>query len=395
MLNVTAIVGTRPEAIKMAPVIKALHAAPWCCCSVVATAQHRELLDRVFDLFDIGVDVDLDLMREGQSLAGLSSRLFDKLDAVYRKHRADLVLAQGDTTTVMVAAMVAFYHRIPFGHVEAGLRTGDLYNPFPEELNRIVAGRVASLHFAPTETARAALLREGISSDSIWITGNTVVDALLDVASRPLDLPISIPAGRRVILMTAHRRENFGKPLMRIFSAVRRLTESYPDLEIVYPVHPNPNVKTVAYEMLSGVSRVHLLEPLDYASLVALLKRSTLVLTDSGGIQEEAPALGKPVLVLREETERPEAVEAGVAKLTGTQEDTIIAEVGRLLEDPVAYAAMARSVSPYGDGRAAVRIVKAIAKHLLPPARTRGTGRKPPRPSNGIKFLGEGTQGGG
>lgn len=363
-LKVAAVVGTRPEAIKMAPVIRALKSSGWCNCLVVGTAQHRELLDQALDLFGISIDVDLNIMREGHSLSALTARLFERLDGVYAEHKPELILAQGDTTTVMVASMVAFYQGIPFGHVEAGLRTGDLRNPFPEELNRIVAGTLATLHFAPTKRAQKALLSEGFAREKIFVTGNTVVDALIDVASRPLQLPLAISEDHRLILMTAHRRENFGEPMKNIFRAVRRIIARHSNVEIIYPVHPNPNVKTTAHAMLSGVPRVHLLEPLDYRSLVAVLKRSVLVLTDSGGIQEEAPALAKPVLVMRIETERPEAVEAGVAKLIGTQEDTIVAEVGRLLDYPVAYNAMARSVSPYGDGKAAARIVRIIAERF-------------------------------
>ena len=364
-LRVAAVVGTRPEAIKMAPVIRALKSSRWCDCLVVGTAQHRELLDQALELFGISIDVDLNIMREGQSLSSLTARLFERLDGVFAEHKPDVILAQGDTTTVMVASIVAFYQGVPFGHVEAGLRTGDLHNPFPEEFNRIVAGTLATMHFAPTETAQKALLSEGLAEETIFVTGNTVVDALLDVASRPLQLPLPIPEDHRLILMTAHRRENFGRPMENIFRAVQRLVERYPDVEVIYPVHPNPNVKATAHAMLSGVPRVHLLEPLDYLSLVAVLKRSVLVLTDSGGIQEEAPALAKPVLVMRIETERPEAVEAGVAKLIGTQEDMIVSEVGRLLDSPVAYNAMARSVSPYGDGKAAARIVRIIAERFL------------------------------
>jgi len=371
-LRVATIVGTRPEAIKMAPVIKALQATPCCECIVIGTAQHRKLLDQVFKTFDISMDVDLNVMQEGQSLSSLTSRLLERLDRAFAEHIPDLILAQGDTTTVMVASMVAFYRRVPFGHVEAGLRTGDLHNPFPEELNRIVAGTVATMHFAPTETARKALLTEGKAEGSIFVTGNTVVDALLDVASRPLRLPLAIPSDRRLILMTAHRRENFGRPMANIFGAVRRIVERYPDVEVIYPVHPNPNVKGAAHAALSALPRVHLVEPLDYQSLVAVLKRSTLVLTDSGGIQEEAPALAKPVLVMRVETERPEAVQAGVAKLIGTQEETIATEVGRLLDDPVAYRTMARSVSPYGDGKAAARIVRIIAERFRLRVHTNG-----------------------
>ncbi|MBA2125580.1 UDP-N-acetylglucosamine 2-epimerase (non-hydrolyzing) [Hyphomicrobium methylovorum] len=359
-LVVAAVVGTRPEAIKMAPVIKALQSANWCECIVVATAQHRQMLDQVLDLFGIKVDIDLDVMRERQSLPALTARLFESLDAAFQKQKLDLVLAQGDTTTVMVAAMIAFYHRIPFGHVEAGLRTGDLNNPFPEEMNRVVASRLAALHFTPTKKAADALLREGVREADIIVTGNTVIDALLEVAKRAPDLPMTLPAGQRLILLTAHRRENFGAPNERIFSAINRLIKRHPDIEVIYPVHSNPNVKRIAHERLGSTPRVHLRDPLDYNQLVAVMKASVLILTDSGGIQEEAPALGKPVLVLREQTERPEAVEAGVAKLVGTDEDTIVDETTRLLEDETAYRAMAQAISPYGDGKAAGRIVTRI-----------------------------------
>lgn len=362
MLRVMSVVGTRPEAIKMAPIIKRLNTAPWCHSIVVATAQHRELLDQVFDLFAIRADADLDVMRDGQGLATLTGRLFERIDSAYEKFDPDLILAQGDTTTVMVAAVSAFYRRIAFGHVEAGLRTGDLLNPFPEEFNRIVAGRVASMHFAPTATARDALLLEGIRDENVFVTGNTVVDAVLDVSSRSLTMPVPVPSGRRVILMTAHRRENFGEPMMQVFRAVKRILNELPDVEVIYPVHPNPNVRTMAHTMLGGLPRIHLVDPMNYEALVACLKACTVVLTDSGGLQEEAPALGKPVLVLRSETERPEAITAGVAKLVGTQEDDVYRETVRLLREPSAYAEMARRVSPYGDGRAAERILEIICR---------------------------------
>ena len=368
--KIVAIVGTRPEAIKMVPVIRALKQAAWCDCRVVATAQHRQMLDQVLGLFGIEVDEDLDLMRDDQSLSGLTARLFQELDRVLLAIKPALVLAQGDTTTAMVAAMSAFYHRIPFGHVEAGLRTGDLGNPFPEEANRIIAGRLATLHFAPTSAARDALLREGVAAADIHLTGNTVIDALLSVADTCGEPPVAIAEQNRLILVTAHRRENFGAPMERIFRALEILIERHEDVEIIYPVHPNPNVRRVAHERLGHLGRVHLVEPLDYRSLVATLKRSWIVITDSGGLQEEAPALGKPVLVLRAETERPEAVDAGVAKLVGTTTDDIVREAGALLEDPVAYAAMARHISPYGDGKAAARIRDILEARLAPTAQT-------------------------
>jgi UDP-N-acetylglucosamine 2-epimerase (non-hydrolysing) len=364
MRTVLAVIGTRPEAIKMAPVVGALKRAEWCRCVVVASAQHRQLLDQVLELFGIKVDEDLDLMQEGQSLAELTSRLFTALDQVLEGHSPDMVLAQGDTTTAMASAVVAFYRQIPFAHVEAGLRTGNLYNPFPEEFNRVVAGRVATLHFAPTEGARLALQLEGVRKEQILVTGNTIVDALLSIASRPLRMPVDIPNAERAILLTAHRRESFGQPIASIFKAVARLVDDFPDLHVIYPVHPNPNVRDAAISMLRGNDRVHLLAPLDYSGFVACLKRCDLVLTDSGGIQEEAPALGKPVLVLRNETERPEGIEAGVAKLVGTNEQAIYTAARTLLTDQASYAAMARAMSPYGDGQAAARIVESLAKYF-------------------------------
>lgn len=364
MKTVLAVVGTRPEAIKMAPVIKALRASLWCRCVVVASAQHRQMLDQVLTLFEIRADDDLDVMREGQTLATLTSSLFTGLDGVLEKHRPDIVLAQGDTTTAMVAAITAFYRRIPFGHVEAGLRTGDLDNPFPEEFNRIVAGRVARFHFAPTTVAQDNLLKEGIDPSSIFVTGNTVIDALRTVAQSSPPLPVEVPAGSRIILMTAHRRESFGQPLASVFTAVHRLLSEFPDVHVIYPVHPNPNVRDMAHEMLGRQDRVHLTSPLDYRSLVSCLKHCHLVLTDSGGLQEEAPSFGKPVLVLRSETERPEGVTAGVARLIGTDETAVFDAAKLLLTDELAYAAMSRAVSPYGDGTAATKIARHIARYF-------------------------------
>jgi UDP-N-acetylglucosamine 2-epimerase (non-hydrolysing) len=364
MKRVLSVVGTRPEAIKMAPVIKRLAEAPWCESRVVATAQHRELLDQVFSLFRISADIDLDIMRERQTLAALTARLFERLDGIYDSERPDMVLAQGDTTTVMVASLAAFYRGIAFGHVEAGLRTYDLRNPFPEELNRVIAGRVATLHFAPTEIARKALLREGVPDVRIVVTGNTVIDALLEVAAQDRPCPVPIPPHHRVILLTAHRRESFGEPMRRVFRAVRALVARFPDVEVIFPVHPNPHVRTLASEVLGGLDRVHLVEPMSYGDLVATLKRTFLVLTDSGGLQEEAPVLGKPVLVLREETERSEVIEAGVGALIGTDHDRIVDECSRLLLEPGAYAKMARKMLLFGDGQAAARIAAAIEKTI-------------------------------
>lgn len=359
--NIVCVVGTRPEAIKMAPVILALQSETWARVRVVATAQHREMLDDALSLFGIVPDHDLGIMRSGQQLADLTARLVAALDAVMEVERPIAVIAQGDTTSVLAAALVAFYRRIPFCHVEAGLRTGDLGNPFPEEMNRVVAGRLATLHFAPTARAKAALLQEGISEQAVFITGNTVIDALLAVAQKKIPHGLDLPPGRRIVLLTAHRRENFGTPLAEIFAAVRELAHRHPNLHFVYPVHPNPNVANPAREALEGVPGITLCRPLDYGRLVTLLKESWLVLTDSGGLQEEAPALAKPVFVLREETERPEALESGVAKLVGHDRDYIIASIESLLADEAGYKDMARGASPYGDGQAATKIVRALA----------------------------------
>jgi UDP-N-acetylglucosamine 2-epimerase (non-hydrolysing) len=376
-LNVLSIFGTRPEAVKMAPVVHQLGATPGIQSKVCVTAQHRQMLDQVLELFDITPDVDLDLMRADQSLAELTAAVFTHLDPVLEQLRPDWVLVQGDTTTVMSAALLAYYHRIKVGHVEAGLRTGDKWQPFPEEINRKVAGVVADLHFAPTGWSRQNLLNEGVPVERIVVTGNPVIDALQSVASRPPNAEVkdllkrlgmpqdSLGNGAReaprLVLITAHRRENFGAPLENICTALRRLAEIYRDeVQFVYPVHLNPNVQQPVHRLLGDIPNITLLPPLDYLPLVHLIKRSALVLTDSGGLQEEAPGLGVPVLVMREVTERPEGLEAGTVRLVGTDTQRIIDESRRLLDDPQAHAEMARAVNPYGDGRAAGRIVQAI-----------------------------------
>lgn len=363
--RILVVIGTRPEAIKMAPVVLALRREPWVDVRVLATAQHRQMLDQVLDAFAIVPDLDLDIMRPNQSLPELTSRLLLKLDDVLAQEAPDVVLAQGDTTTVMTVAMACFYRRIPVGHVEAGLRTGDLQNPFPEEMNRVVAGRLSRWHFAPTSGSRDNLLREGFDPASIHVTGNTVIDALLQVASRDIPFPMALPDGKRLILVTAHRRENFGEPFRQVCSAIRDLADRHPDTHVLFPVHPNPNVTVPAHEILAGHPGITLCEPLDYLTFIAAMQRAYLILTDSGGVQEEAPALGKPVLVMRRETERPEAVQEGVVKLVGPDHAAILLEVGRLLDDPGAYAAMAKGVSPYGDGHAAGRIVDILKRDLL------------------------------
>jgi len=358
------VVGTRPEAIKMAPVILALKQEPWAEVRVLATAQHRQMLDQVLNFFDIQPDIDLNIMRPNQALTALTARLLLELDEVLLAEKPDVVLAQGDTTTVMTVALACFYHRIPFGHVEAGLRTWDMQNPFPEEANRVFAGRLARWHFAPTESSRQNLLREGVSDADITVTGNTVIDALLMTASKELEVGIALDATKRLVLVTSHRRENFGEPFRNICRALKTLAERNPDIQILYPVHPNPNVKDVAHEMLGNCGNVILCEPLDYAPFVAAMKKAYLIISDSGGVQEEAPALGKPVLVLRDETERPEAVDMGVVKLVGPNYERIVEEAQLLLDDATAYGAMARGVSPYGDGKGAARIVAKIKEYF-------------------------------
>lgn len=362
--TVLCVVGTRPEAIKMAPVVLELRRRPWARVRVLATAQHREMLDQVLGLFGIVPDVDLDLMLPDQALADLTARMLTALDRTLEQERPHAVLAQGDTTTVLVTALACFYRRIPFAHVEAGLRTGDLAYPFPEEMNRTVASRLTKWHFSPTESARANLLREGIAPDGIYVTGNTVIDALLQMAAREAPLPEGVPADGRLLLVTAHRRENFGEPLQQICRALRRLAEANPDVHVLYPVHLNPNIDGVVRKTLGGHPRITLCPPLDYLPFVTAMKRCHLILSDSGGVQEEAPALAKPVLVLRAETERPEAVAEGVVKLVGTVFEDIVREAQRLLDDPAAYRAMARGVSPYGDGHASERIADILQRTL-------------------------------
>ncbi|WP_371819141.1 non-hydrolyzing UDP-N-acetylglucosamine 2-epimerase [Roseococcus sp. SDR] len=351
------VLGTRPEAVKMAPVITALRARPWAQVSVLSTGQHRDMIGPMLAIFGITPDLTLDVMRPGQSLSELTARLLQGLDPLLAREAPALVLAQGDTTTVLATAMASFHRQIPFGHVEAGLRTGDMAYPFPEEFNRVAAARIAALHFAPSAGARENLLREGIAAESVHVTGNTVMDALLEVAARP-DLPPGHPVapGARMVLLTIHRRENTGPALEGICRAVVALHERFPDVEFVYPMHPNPELRAVVRPLLGGLPRVHLIEAVDYLHMAALLKQCALVLTDSGGLQEEAPALGKPVFVLRAETERPELVEAGFARLVGHEAEVIETAVAAFLQDPRPGGGFARGVSPYGDGRAAVRI---------------------------------------
>jgi UDP-N-acetylglucosamine 2-epimerase (non-hydrolysing) len=359
-MRITCVVGTRPEVIKMAPVIQELNRRDMAEVTVLSTAQHRHMVDPFLGFFGLKADIDLDAMTVGQTLPELTGRLLTRLSAVIEDTRPDMVLAQGDTTTVMTTAMACFYAGVRFGHIEAGLRTGDLRSPFPEEYNRRLATLTADLNFAPTTAARENLLREGVAADRIVFTGNTVIDALLWTVAHDPPSPIALAPGQRLLLMTLHRRESFGAPVRDVLSAVRRLVERNPDLVVLYPVHPNPNVAVPAREILDGVERVHLRGPLDYPDLVGAMRQAHLILTDSGGIQEEAPALAKPVLVTRDTTERPEAVAEGVVRVIGADPDRVESEAQRLLDDPAAYAAMARGVSPYGDGKAAGRIVDAV-----------------------------------
>jgi len=354
----------------MVPIIEAMRQQPECFDTCICvTAQHREMLDDVLDIFDIQPDYDLDLMRPKQTLSELTARIFDALDPVICQEKPDWLLVQGDTTTTMVASLVAYYHRAKIGHIEAGLRTYDKFQPFPEEINRQITSTVADLHFAPTETTQKNLIREGIDKENILVTGNTVIDALLQVVQLEYDFvngPLTeIPVGKRILLVTVHRRENFGERLKAICKALDVIAKRYAnDVHVVYPVHLNPNIWEPVHTLLSGVSNITLLKPLDYLSFVHLMNRSHIVLTDSGGLQEEAPSLGKPVLVLRNTTERPEAVEVGTTRVVGTETERVVQEVGSLLDDSSAYTKMANAINPYGDGHAAKRICEAILTKL-------------------------------
>jgi UDP-N-acetylglucosamine 2-epimerase (non-hydrolysing) len=373
MQKILTVFGTRPEAIKMAPVIKALEKQPDRFESVVCvTAQHRQMLDQVLELFAIRPAYDLNIMKPGQDLFDITCNVLQGLKPVLEKERPDLVLVHGDTTTTMAAAIASFYCRTRVGHVEAGLRTHDKFAPFPEEINRRLAGAVADLHFAPTDASRQNLLREGVAADAIYVTGNTVVDALLAVSERIKSDPAVagrfgrefsfLDPAKRLILVTGHRRENFGAGFEQICHALADIALAYPDVEVLYPVHLNPNVQEPVRRILGreGLANVHLIEPVDYLPFVYLMNRSYLIITDSGGVQEEAPSLGKPVLVMRETTERPEAVVAGTVKLVGTDRERIVAEAALLLNDGEAYRAMSLAHNPYGDGQAAGRIVRIL-----------------------------------
>jgi len=366
--KVLFVFGTRPEALKMASVIETFQKdgrfKVWTCL----TGQHREMVDQVLRLFRIKTDFDLNLMEKGQTLGDLTSRVFGKMEEVFLRTKPDILFVQGDTTTAFAVALKAFYSRIPVAHIEAGLRTFDKYQPFPEEINRVLISHLADYHFPPTVAARQNLLREGVSQKRIFITGNTVVDALLAVRPRlrTVSVPVlrTIEKSQKIILVTAHRRESFGKPLRQICRALRDVALKHPDAEIVYPVHLNPQVQKVAQELLGGMKRIHLLAPLSYSEFLVLMDRAYLILTDSGGVQEEAPSFQKPVLVMREVSERMEGVRMGVARLVGTDKGNIVREASRLISDPRAYRAMAGKKNPYGDGNASKRICKITGRIL-------------------------------
>ena len=361
--KIMLIVGTRPEAIKMAPVIDALCSqSDFFDVVTVLTAQHREMLDQVLEVFAITADHDLNIMKKGQSLMQVTQRALDGIDGLIKKERPDMLIAQGDTTTVFASALASFYERIPFAHLEAGLRTYDKYSPFPEEINRCMTSPLAELHFSPTEKSAQNLLKENIPADKIHVTGNTVIDALFHILDKKNDDDLNFLESlglepKKFILVTAHRRESFGEPFEQICKGLKMVADAYPDIKIVYPVHLNPNVRKPVDEILRMQSNVVLIEPLDYFQFVHLMKHSYLILTDSGGIQEEAPSLGIPVLVLREITERPEAVEAGTVKVIGTNAQDIFRETKQLIDHKDAYRSMARAINPYGDGKSSDRIV--------------------------------------
>ncbi len=365
--KVMVVFGTRPEAIKMAPVIKELQKVPDINTVVTVTAQHREMLDQVLRLFEIQPDHDLNLMENQQDLFSITTGALNGLKEVLEAEKPDLVIVHGDTTTTLAASLAAFYMRIPVAHVEAGLRTRNKYSPYPEEMNRTLTGRLAELHFAPTDTSRENLLAEATAEFKIWVTGNTVIDALLSIIRDDYEFGpefAGIDMTKRMLLVTTHRRENWGERMREIYRALLELVEEFPDIAVVFPVHRNPIVRSIAEEMLSGHPRIHLLDPLDYEPFAHLMNKSYLVITDSGGLQEEAPALGKPVLVLRDTTERPEAVIAGTVKLVGTNRRKIYEETKKLLSDPREYDKMARAINPYGDGKAARRIVRELISFL-------------------------------
>ena len=367
-IKVMTIFGTRPEAIKMAPVVIELSRHSEFEPIVTVTAQHREMLDQVLRLFKIVPDYDLDIMAKDQTLFDITTKALKGLEKVLKDAQPDIILVHGDTTTTFVGALAAYYYQIAVGHVEAGLRTGNKYSPFPEEMNRKLTGAITDLHFAPTNTSKENLLREGVDESKIFVTGNTVIDALYQTIRKDFTFDNNLLEdidyeNKRIVLVTTHRRENLGEPMRHVYKALKSLTETFSDVEVVFPVHKNPKVREVVNEELGGLDKIHLIDPLDYEPFANLMSRSTLILTDSGGVQEEAPALGRPVLVLRDTTERPEAVMAGTVKLIGTDRDRVFNESKLLLTDKSEYEKMAAAYNPYGDGKAAERIISALLWH--------------------------------
>lgn len=365
-LKLMTVFGTRPEAIKMCPLVLEMGKYPDYIEPIVAvTAQHREMLDQVLELFNIKPDYDLNIMASGQTLYDITTRALTGLKEVIEEAKPDMVLVHGDTTTTFAGALAAFYAQVPVGHVEAGLRTGNKYSPYPEEMNRKLTGSIADMHFAPTSTSKANLLKENVNPETILVTGNTVIDALQTTVKADYEFADAefnkiFARGNRLILMTTHRRENLGEPMRNVYKALRKVLETHADVEAIFPVHKNPKVREIVQEELGGLDRVHLIEPMDYEPFANLMGKVDIVLTDSGGIQEEAPALGKPVLVLRDTTERPEAVDAGTVKLIGTAYEDVLRETNLLLDDSAHYKKMAEAANPYGDGKACERIIRAI-----------------------------------
>ncbi|MBS4536126.1 UDP-N-acetylglucosamine 2-epimerase (non-hydrolyzing) [Clostridium sp. D2Q-14] len=369
MIKIMTVFGTRPEAIKMAPLVKELEKEKMIKSIVCVTAQHREMLDQVLDLFDINPDYDLDIMQNKQTITGITTKVLEGIEDVIIKEKPDMILVHGDTTTTFAGSLAAFYQKVPVGHVEAGLRSGDKYSPYPEEMNRSLAGRIASIHFAPTISNKENLLKENINEKSIFITGNTVIDALISTIDKNYKFQEDVLnrmdfENKKIILLTSHRRENLGQPMINIFNAVKRIVEENENVEVVFPVHLNPKVRELVNDILKDVNRVHLIEPLDYKPFANLISKCHLIMTDSGGIQEEAPSLGKPVIVLRTETERPEAVEAGTVKVVGVEEKYIYDQVNLLINNEEEYNKMASAINPYGNGKACERIVEEILEYF-------------------------------
>jgi UDP-N-acetylglucosamine 2-epimerase (non-hydrolysing) len=354
-MKIISCIGTRPEAVKMAPIISLLNRDVFFDHKLILTGQHKELIEDIFPIFGIKEDLNLNLMTNNQSLSDITSSIISSLSKVFEREKPDFVLAQGDTTTVFCCALVCFYNKIKFGHVEAGLRTNNKYFPFPEEVNRVLVSHLTDYHFSPTENSKENLLKEGIQKDKIFVVGNTIVDSVLHVSKK-----IKTKIQKNKIFLTAHRRENFGKPLEDIFSAIKEILSIYPNIEITYPIHPNPNVKNYALEFFKDIQRINLIDPLNYYNCIKTMKESSIIITDSGGIQEESSVLKKPILILRNETERPEILEHGMAKLVGSNKKLIIEEISKLLTNKSYYKSMVKNISPFGDGTSSKKIIKII-----------------------------------